>query len=124
MNKAELITKIAESGKMTRKEAEVALNAFKEAVMGALENGEKVQLVGFGTFEVRERAAREGRNPRTKEAIQIGASKVPVFKPGKDFKDLVNQKEAAETKSSGRNNAASKTEAEPEKKKTRGKKQS
>lgn len=91
MNKAELITKIAESGEMTKKEAEVALNAFKEAVMGALEAGEKVQLVGFGTFEVRERAAREGRNPRTKETIQIAASKVPVFKPGKDFKALVNK---------------------------------
>lgn len=91
MNKAELITKIAESGEMTKKEAEVALNAFKEAVMGALEAGEKVQLVGFGTFEVRERAAREGRNPRTKETIQISASKVPVFKPGKDFKALVNK---------------------------------
>lgn len=91
MNKAELITKIAESGKMTKKEAEVALNAFKESVMGALEAGEKVQLVGFGTFEVRERAAREGRNPRTKEVIQIPASKVPVFKPGKDFKGLVNK---------------------------------
>jgi len=59
--------------------------------MGALAEGEKVQLVGFGTFEVRERAAREGRNPRTKEVIQIPASKVPVFKPGKDFKDLVNK---------------------------------
>lgn len=91
MNKAELITKIAEKGQMTKKEAEVALNAFKESVMEALEDGEKVQLVGFGTFEVRERAAREGRNPRTKEVIQISASKVPVFKPGKDFKDLVNK---------------------------------
>ncbi|PKK40141.1 DNA-binding protein HBsu [Clostridiaceae bacterium JG1575] len=91
MNKAELITKIAESGNMTKKEAEVALNAFKDAVMGALEAGEKVQLVGFGTFEVRERAAREGRNPRTKETIRIPASKVPVFKPGKDFKGMVNK---------------------------------
>lgn len=91
MNKAELITKIAEMGNMTKKEAEVALNAFKESVMGALEAGEKVQLVGFGTFEVRERAAREGRNPRTKETIKIPASKVPVFKAGKDFKLKVNK---------------------------------
>ena len=91
MNKAELITKIAESGKMTKKEAEVALNAFKDSVMGALAEGEKVQLVGFGTFEVRERAAREGRNPRTKETINIPASTVPVFKAGKEFKERVNK---------------------------------
>ncbi len=91
MNKAELITKISETGDMSKKSAEVALNAFKEAVMGALEKGEKVQLVGFGTFEVRKRAARAGRNPRTKEVIQIPASQVPVFKPGKDFKDVVNK---------------------------------
>lgn len=91
MNKADLIAKIAENGKMTKKDAETALNAFKESVMGALEAGDKVQLVGFGTFEVRQRAAREGRNPRTKEAIKIPASKVPVFKPGKDFKALVNK---------------------------------
>ena len=100
MNKAELITRIAEAGKMTKKEAEVALNAFKESVMGALEAGEKVQLVGFGTFEVRERAAREGRNPRTKETIKIPASKVPVFKAGKDFKAKVNAKKAAPKKAS------------------------
>lgn len=98
MNKAELITKIAESGNMTKKEAEVALNAFKDAVMGALNEGDKVQLVGFGTFEVRERAAREGRNPRTKETIQIPASKVPVFKPGKDFKALINEPKKASRK--------------------------
>ena len=91
MNKAELITKIAESGKMTKKEAEVALNAFKNAVMGALAEGEKVQLVGYGTFEVRERAAREGRNPRTGEVMTIAASKVPSFKSGKEFKERVNK---------------------------------
>lgn len=94
MNKSDLIAKIAEHGNMPKKDAEVALNAFKSAVMDALENGEKVQLVGFGTFEVRERAAREGRNPRTKETIQIPASKVPVFKAGKEFKTMVNQKPA------------------------------
>ncbi len=101
MNKAELITKIAENGKMTKKDAETALNAFKLSVMGALEAGEKVQLVGFGTFEVRARAAREGRNPRTKEPIKIPASKVPVFKPGKDFKALVNKPVAPVKKKAG-----------------------
>ena len=91
MNKSELIAKIAENGNMQKKDAENALNAFRMSVMQALEAGEKVQLVGFGTFEVRERAAREGRNPRTKETIQIPASTVPVFKAGKDFKEKVNK---------------------------------
>lgn len=97
MNKSELIAKIAENGNMQKKEAEIALNAFKKSVMEALEMGEKVQLVGFGTFEVRERAAREGRNPRTKEVIHIPASKVPVFKAGKEFKTMVNEKPAKKT---------------------------
>lgn len=91
MNKAELISSMAEKSKLTKKDAEVALKAFMESVQDALENGEKVQLVGFGTFETRERAAREGRNPRTKETIQIPASKVPVFKAGKEFKEKVNK---------------------------------
>ena len=91
MNKAELITKIAEKSQLTKKDAEVALKAFVESVQEALENGEKVQLVGFGTFETRERAAREGRNPRTKEVINIPASVVPVFKAGKEFKEKVNK---------------------------------
>ena len=95
MNKSELIAKIAENGNMQKKDAEIALNAFKKSVMEALESGEKVQLVGFGTFEVRERAAREGRNPRTKEVIQIPSSKVPVFKAGKEFKTIVNEKPVA-----------------------------
>lgn len=91
MNKAELISSMAEKSKLTKKDAEVALKAFIESVQEALENNDKVQLVGFGTFETRERAAREGRNPRTKETIQIPASKVPVFKAGKEFKEKVNK---------------------------------
>ncbi|ACD23926.1 HU family DNA-binding protein [Clostridium botulinum] len=92
MNKAELITSMAEKSKLTKKDAELALKSFIESVEEALESGEKVQLVGFGTFETRERAAREGRNPRTKEVINIPATTVPVFKPGKEFKDKVNNK--------------------------------
>ena len=91
MNKSELITSMAEKSQLTKKDAEVALKAFMDSVQEALENGEKVQLVGFGTFETRDRAAREGRNPRTKETIQIPASTVPVFKAGKDFKEKVNK---------------------------------
>ena len=92
MNKAELITSMAEKSNLTKKDAELALKSFIESVEEALESGEKVQLVGFGTFETRERAAREGRNPRTKEVINIPATTVPVFKPGKEFKDKVNNK--------------------------------
>ena len=91
MNKSELITTMSEKSNLTKKDAEAALKAFIESVEGALENGEKVQLVGFGTFETRERAARTGRNPRTKEEIQIPASTVPVFKAGKEFKEKVNK---------------------------------
>jgi DNA-binding protein HU-beta len=91
VNKAELITCMAEKSGLTKKETEAVLKAFVESVEEALEKGEKVQLVGFGTFETRERAARTGRNPRTKEEIQIPASKVPVFKAGKEFKDIVNK---------------------------------
>lgn len=91
MNKAELITSIAEKSNLTKKDAEVALKAFIESVQETLEKGEKVQLIGFGTFETRDRAARVGRNPRTKEEIQIPASTVPVFKAGKEFKDRVNK---------------------------------
>ena len=92
MNKAELIAKIAEESKLTKKAAEAALDAFVVSVEGALKKGEKVQLVGFGTFEVRQRAARKGRNPQTKEEIKIPASKAPVFKAGKALKELVNKK--------------------------------
>ena len=92
MNKAELIAKIAEDSKLTKKAAETALDAFVTSVEGALKKGEKVQLVGFGTFEVRQRAARKGRNPQTKAEIKIPASKAPVFKAGKALKELVNKK--------------------------------
>ena len=92
MNKAELIAKIAEESKLTKKAAEAALDAFVVSVESALKNGEKVQLVGFGTFETRERKARQGRNPRQpEEVIQIEASKAPVFKAGKALKDAVNK---------------------------------
>lgn len=91
MNKSELITRIAEKSSLTKKDVEIVLKAFIESVEETLEKGEKVQLVGFGTFEVRERAARVGRNPKTLEEIQIPESKVPVFKAGSDFKEKVNQ---------------------------------
>lgn len=90
MNKAELIRSISEKGDIPKADAEKALNAFVESVQEALVNGDKVQLIGFGSFEVRERAARKGRNPRTKEEITIEASKAPVFKVGKALKDMVN----------------------------------
>ena len=92
MNKADLIAKIAEEADLSKKSAEAALNAFVGAVESALKKGEKVQLVGFGSFEVRKRAARKGRNPQTKEEIRIPASKAPVFRAGKALKDLVNKK--------------------------------
>ena len=91
MNKGELIAKIAEESKLTKKAAEAALDAFIGSVVGALKKGEKVQLVGFGTFEVRQRAARKGRNPQTKAEIKIPASKAPVFKAGKALKETVNK---------------------------------
>jgi len=92
MNKAELVASMAEKANMTKKDAETALNAFIEAVSEALAKGDKVQLVGFGTFEVRDRKAREGRNPRNpEEVINIPASKAPVFKAGKGLKEAVNK---------------------------------
>lgn len=92
MNKAELITNMAEESGLTKKDTEIALNSFLKVVQEALATGEKVQLVGFGTFEVRDRKAREGRNPRNpEEVIQIPASKAPVFKAGKSLKEAVNK---------------------------------
>lgn len=90
MNKTELAAIIAEKAELTKKDAEAALNAFMDSVKEALAKGDKVSLVGFGTFEVRERAAREGKNPRTGENLTIAACKVPAFKPGKALKDKVN----------------------------------
>ncbi len=89
MNKAELITIIAGDAKISKKAAEAALNAFTGAVQRALKKGDKVTLVGFGTFDVRKRAARNGRNPRTKEVIKIKAAKVPVFKAGAGLKKSI-----------------------------------
>ena len=91
MNKTELIAAIAEKTELSRKDAEKALKAFTEVVEEELKKGEKIQLVGFGTFEVSERAAREGRNPQTGETMTIAASKAPKFKAGKALKDLVNE---------------------------------
>lgn len=91
VNKADLISKMAEKSNLTKKDTEIALKAFIESVEEALSQGEKVQLVGFGTFETRERAARDGRNPKTKEPIKIAATVVPVFKAGKEFKEKVSK---------------------------------
>ena len=92
MNKAELIAELAEKTGETKKNAEATLNAFVEVVTEALTKGDKVQLLGFGSFEVRKRAARKGRNPQTKEEIKIPASKAPVFRAGRQLKELVNGK--------------------------------
>lgn len=92
MNKGEFVNKIYEKGGFAdKKTAEKAYKAFTEAVIEALKDGEKIQLAGFGTFDVGERAAREGRNPQTGESIRIAASKTPRFKAGKAFKDAVNE---------------------------------
>ena len=92
MNKAELVSAVAEKTNFTKKDAEAAINAFLTTVEDALVEGEKVQLIGFGTFETRERKARQGRNPRKpEEIIDIPASKAPVFKAGKSLKDAVNK---------------------------------
>lgn len=91
MNKTELITAIAEKSGLSKKDSEKALKAFEEAVTEELVNGGKVQLVGFGTFDVAERKAREGRNPQTRETMHIAASKAPRFKVGKALKDAVNK---------------------------------
>ena len=89
MNKAELVAAVAEKTALSKKDSEKAVNAAFEAITAALVGGDKVQLVGFGAFEVKERNARVGRNPKTKEEIQIPASHVPVFKAGKALKDVV-----------------------------------
>lgn len=91
MNKAELVAAIAEQANISKKDAEAAMNAFIHTVISEVADGRKIQLIGFGTFEASERAAREGRNPQTGEAITIPASVVPKFKPGKAFKEAVNR---------------------------------
>lgn len=92
MNKTDLVNAIAVKSGLNKKNSEAALNAFVESVEDSLKKGDKVVLVGFGTFEVRKRAARKGRNPQTKKEITIPASKAPVFKAGKGLKDIVNSK--------------------------------
>ena len=90
MNKTELVAAMAEKAQLSKKDAEAALKAFTDVVAEELKKGEKIQLVGFGTFEVSERAARTGRNPQTGEEMKIAASKAPKFKAGKALKDSVN----------------------------------
>lgn len=90
MNRMELVAAIAEKTELSKKDAEKALKAFTDVVAEELKKGEKIQLVGFGTFEVSERAEREGRNPQTGETMEIKASKTPKFKAGKALKDMMN----------------------------------
>ena len=92
MNKTELIASVAQKSDLTKKDAEKAVKAVYEAVRESLKKGDKVQIIGFGTFEVRARKAREGRNPRNNKPIKIPASKTPAFKAGKQLKDMVNKK--------------------------------
>ena len=91
MNKTQLIDVVATKTGLKKKEAEAAVNAMNEAIVEALVAGDKVQLIGFGTYEVKTRAARDGRNPKTGETIKIAASKAPAFTAGKAFKDAVNK---------------------------------
>ena len=91
MNKTELIAAVAEKAEISKKDAEKAIKAFTDVVSESLVKGDKIQMVGFGTFEVAERAARTGRNPKTKETIEIAASRTPKFKAGKALKDMVNE---------------------------------
>ena len=91
MNKTELIAAVAEKAELSKKDAEAAITAMVDAITEALSQEEKVQLVGFGSFEVKKRAARIGRNPKTKEEIEIPATRVPVFKAGKVLKDAVSK---------------------------------
>ncbi len=91
MNKAELVSAMAEKTELAKKDVEAALKAFTDVVAEELKKGEKIQLVGFGTFEVSERAARTGRNPQTGEEMPIAASKAPKFKAGKALKDMINE---------------------------------
>ena len=91
MNKTELVAAVAEQAQISKKDAEAALKAFTDVVAEELKANGKVQLVGFGTFEVSERAAREGRNPQTGETMTIAASKAPKFKAGKALKDMINE---------------------------------
>lgn len=90
MNKAEFVAAVAQEAGLTKKDSEAAVNAFTASVIQALKKGDKVSLVGFGTFETKKRAARTGINPQTKKPVKIKASNAPVFKAGKGFKDALN----------------------------------
>lgn len=92
MNRVGLIAAVADQAQLTQKDAKKAVEAVFSTISDSLTKGDKVQIIGFGTFEVRDRKGREGRNPRTNEPIQIEASKTPAFKAGKQLKDLVNGK--------------------------------
>ena len=91
MNKTELVAAMAKETNLSKKDVEAVLKSFTDVVASELKNGGKIQLVGFGTFEVSERSAREGRNPQTGETMKIAASKAPKFKAGKALKDMVNE---------------------------------
>ena len=91
MNKTDLINAVADKAGLSKKDSEKAVNATIDAIIEALKGGDKVQLIGFGSFEVKNRAERTGRNPRTKETIKIPASKLPQFKAGKAFKDAISE---------------------------------
>lgn len=114
MNKTELVAKVAEKAGLPKKDAEKAVNAVFESVKEALVAKDKVQMIGFGTFEVKARAARKGRNPQTGKELEIPASQNPVFKAGKGLKDAVNQKDAA---ASAKNAPSAKKDAGKKKKK-------
>lgn len=94
MNKTELVEKVAESAGLTKTQAEAAINAFVETITDGLKAGDKITLKGFGTFEVRQREAREGRNPRTGETMTIAASKAPAFKASSALKNVINGKQS------------------------------
>lgn len=90
MTKAELVEEVSQGAELTKKEAEVIVQTVLDSIVGSLKAGEKVELRGFGSFRLRERASRQGRNPKTGEAVFVPAKKVPYFKPGKDLRELIN----------------------------------
>jgi integration host factor subunit beta len=95
MTKADLVEKVTGAGDLTRRDGEVIVETIFEAVIGALKGGDKIEIRGFGSFRIRQRNPRIGRNPKTGERVEVPAKKVPYFKPSKELRDLVNPKEAA-----------------------------
>ncbi|MBI4481855.1 MAG: integration host factor subunit beta [Acidobacteria bacterium] len=91
MTKAELVEEVAKSTELTKKDAEVIVQTVLDSIVESLQRGEKIELRGFGSFRIRERASRQGRNPKTGEKVSVPSKKVPYFKPGKELKDLINQ---------------------------------